>query len=654
MNDPNSHIEEYLEYYCGLEYEPNYAVLINGMWGSGKTWFIKNFIKNHESIKKTEIIKRSKDQLWWYGENKEKSAKILYISLYGVATFDDIENEMFKQLCPILSSEKMILATKIARGVLKGTLKIDLDGDGKTDASISAQIPDIDLTKHLTNTNGFILIFDDLERASIDINKILGYINYFVEHNGYKAIIVANEDEILKNHPQINTQEIKPDSGHFIDYLRIKEKLIGKSFTIEPNVQKSLSSFIGNINKGNIKKLYESNNKNLELLFEISGYKNLRFLKMALWDFERLSHFIADNYLRNNDFILALAKVFFILSFEIKSGNIKIREIQILGDRRLIYSDPKKLNEIELKCKEITIKYNDIDFSSLIVDPLLWIDFLEKGSVDREQLNLSINNCPYFKVKNTPSWIKLWNFLDLDDNSFDSTLKAVREDFDNHRFNEIGELKHITGIFLTLSNAGIIEDEKCEILKKSFEYVDYLKSMHLLKSQKNNFMIDEDSYWNGLGFYEKDSSEFNELINYIKQKTHEATIEDYPLIASELLVLMKTNPDLFSLKITLSNNENNIYYDTPILQYIKPEDFTNTFLEIPSSYKKKICYAISRRYKIQDFIKHLSEEKSWLESVITNFQKSIKINKGKISSYQLSIYLKNYFLPALDELKSDQ
>ena len=36
----NSHIEKYLDDYVKIE-SPKFAVLINGIWGSGKTYFIK-------------------------------------------------------------------------------------------------------------------------------------------------------------------------------------------------------------------------------------------------------------------------------------------------------------------------------------------------------------------------------------------------------------------------------------------------------------------------------------------------------------------------------------------------------------------------------------------------------------------------------------
>ena len=41
----NKHIVEFLENYIGLSNNPEYAVMLKGEWGCGKTWFIKSFIK---------------------------------------------------------------------------------------------------------------------------------------------------------------------------------------------------------------------------------------------------------------------------------------------------------------------------------------------------------------------------------------------------------------------------------------------------------------------------------------------------------------------------------------------------------------------------------------------------------------------------------
>ncbi|WP_220701771.1 P-loop NTPase fold protein, partial [Brenneria goodwinii] len=217
MDNPNFHIEEFLQYYYSFGQEPGYAVLLKGKWGTGKTWFINQTLKVHE----------------------QQGGKHLYVSLYGVTSFDEIEDEFFKQLHPLLSSKSMALAGKIAKGLIKATLKIDLNGDGKMDGSVSAQVPELGLPKYLTNTSGFVIVFDDLERASIKLENLLGYINHYVEHQGYKVIIVANEEEIL------TLQEKNEDFKH--SYRRIKEKLVGKTFEINPNLKGALLNFISEI-----------------------------------------------------------------------------------------------------------------------------------------------------------------------------------------------------------------------------------------------------------------------------------------------------------------------------------------------------------------------------------------------------------------------
>jgi hypothetical protein len=75
----NSHIEEYLDYYCGLSTAPGFAVLVKGQWGSGKTYFIERY----------------------QSRLTEKQHKHLYISLYGVTSFSEIEDLFFSAATPL-------------------------------------------------------------------------------------------------------------------------------------------------------------------------------------------------------------------------------------------------------------------------------------------------------------------------------------------------------------------------------------------------------------------------------------------------------------------------------------------------------------------------------------------------------------------------
>ena len=145
----NSHIEEYLDYYCGLSHPPGFAVLLKGEWGCGKTWFINKYCE----------------------KLKEQKQKYLYVSLYGMTSFSEIEDTFFQQLHPVLSSKGMKIAGKVLQGAIKASLKFDINSDGKDDGSLSIQNCNIDLTENFKKADESILIFDDLERCQIDVNK---------------------------------------------------------------------------------------------------------------------------------------------------------------------------------------------------------------------------------------------------------------------------------------------------------------------------------------------------------------------------------------------------------------------------------------------------------------------------------------------------
>ena len=125
----------------------------------------------------------------------------------------------------------MKLAATFGKAVLKAATRIDLDGDGKEEITVTSNIPDVDLSEYFKTPSECLLIFDDLERCSMNVSDVLGYITAFVEHEGFKAIIVANEDDVLKRDDK--------------RYAEIKEKLIGQTLSIKPYITAALTNFYG-------------------------------------------------------------------------------------------------------------------------------------------------------------------------------------------------------------------------------------------------------------------------------------------------------------------------------------------------------------------------------------------------------------------------
>lgn len=216
-----------------------------------------------------------------------------------------IDEAIFKSIHPILGSKGAKLAGQILKGTLKTTIKVDLDGDSKSDGSISGGIPKIELPDYLKINDNFILVFDDLERCELKKEEVLGYINYFVEQDNIKTLIVSNEDEIKDND----------------DYARKKEKLIGATFSYIEDQDVAITSILQEVGSEELRDILILNFELVANTFNQVGYKNLRSFKQTIFDFER---FYKKEYFEWKDSfypeILKILRAFLILSLENKKG----------------------------------------------------------------------------------------------------------------------------------------------------------------------------------------------------------------------------------------------------------------------------------------------------------------------------------------------
>ena len=261
----------------------NYAVMIDGCWGCGKTYFVKEYLI--EKLEKNEKEKKEKKE-------KYKQKNIVYISLYGVKSVEDVSKQVIMESYiakagkakKVLKKGTEIVGTllPVTFDIIKPIIGIETDID-----KISGTVTDF-----LTIKNS-ILIFDDLERCDCPINEILGYINGFVEHEGLKVILVANQKEIgrgayiknleLKYLVAANKNidfESKSKSQNILDlytsdskevaqkedivslntiesrmnrlfgqdtmYEKVKEKLVGITIYYQPDLQKTFLKLINN------------------------------------------------------------------------------------------------------------------------------------------------------------------------------------------------------------------------------------------------------------------------------------------------------------------------------------------------------------------------------------------------------------------------
>lgn len=625
----NDQVRKFIDYYSKLTISPEYAVLIKGSWGCGKSY----------------LVQQCMDEL----KISENPIKFLYVSLYGIASVEDIEAKFFQLLNPVLTSKGMVLAGRFAKGLLKGALKIDMDDDGKPDGTITIGKPDINLADYMTDTRDYVLVFDDLERCSMELKSILGYINYFVEKDGYKVILIADEEKLIGSAVDVN------DASR---YESIKEKLIGKTLAVEADVSSVFDIFLeGIIGDDDLRKLLENNKGHIIFNFDKSTYGNLRSLRMAFLEFDRLWRVLCDEVKVKSELASHLLKLFFVLSAEVYSGAISPSELKRLIGTGAISREIKHSNgqEKELdKYASIESKYN-VSFYDAIISVEEWETLFGSGSIDPDQINSSLKMSRYFSEENTPDWIKLWNIYKLEDDEFNELYQSVRASLDNLEYVEPGVIKHISGLLLNFSRLGLITQTIEESLADVKDYIDTVFSSDNVNVDETSLeQINHRGFYVGLGYLDVDSAEFKQVSEYLNKKVIDAQSVELADRVEEVLDIIRSNPKQLYTLLCHSNYERSPFCSRPILQYIPPQDFMTLMLEISNDSKQTVSDVLSYRYKTQGLNAPLLPELSWLVEVAFILDSIIDSSDDVKPSTITFNYMKTNLDQALAYLRASQ
>jgi hypothetical protein len=482
----NKHILDYLDYFIKSE-NINFAVLIKGSWGSGKTFFIKKLIKEWSipNIQEDEFI----------------SLNPLYISLNGLSSKKEIIEKLKEQISPFLHSKGMKISKAIFKGFIKSTLKInfDYDDDDKSDGFINLNFDPISIFKEENeNIKGKrIIIFDDIERCKIPVDEIYGYINDFVEHSKCKIILISDEDKIIENE---NKKEIK------YPYSSFKEKIIGQTFEVSPNINEAIGYFISLIGL-NVNSHLTSNIDLIIKIFNTSENKNLRVLQRSLFDFERLLNLtdvkLKDEPEKYSLLVKSFLAYFLIYYLEYNTGNLDIKNFQ-----QLFLVDDKK-NDFQ-NYKE-AIKSDDLIHSTRLFTASNLIDYISKGNY--EDLITEINNSVIYKPSTEKDWEKLWYWKFIEDSEFNELLPKVEKELFETEDLHFAEVLHISGIFFNLIDNNLYLNKTKDQISKRAEIL--IEKSEDLENITDLFIILRGT-WKKAYASEK-TIEFQNIITFLKE-----------------------------------------------------------------------------------------------------------------------------------------
>lgn len=452
----------------------DYAVMLNGEWGSGKTHFWNNKIK-----KKIESMQLN-----------GKRYTTIYMSLYGISNLEEISKKIFMETTQLMDKNLRRFMNSKGQETIPEYAKTGIDMANFFGVTQNGN--KLDYAEFFA-TDDKVFCFDDLERANVDVIDILGYINNFVEHDHIKTIIICNEKELatklkssnlemktfiatylLDKQNELNksdkpmVEKIQDKIEHVFDkandYERIKEKLIGETFEYAPKFDYIINGILMRYeNNPDLIRFLRENTGIIISTFNRSGTRNLRILKHALNDFKKIYEMVNKSYPNTSNRVMQTMLIFTIaVSFEIKAGKITKEKFINIKDneeyKSILVSSRILMDNRQFYIKEFDqnyyynfkSEYRFFKFIEYYVRTRIFDMKLFKENMDTIRNTVDTENLPSYKRLLTEEYWK------ISDNEFEAVIEDIIEDVKEGKIKLIDMVK-IFAYFSYFSRKGLIK-----------------------------------------------------------------------------------------------------------------------------------------------------------------------------------------------------
>ena len=621
----NDNIVQYLNHYVESN-NAKFAVQIKGQWGAGKTFFIKKMIED------------------WSKESELKDYFVfvnpIYISLNGLNSQKQVVQIIKEKISPYLYSRGAEITKSILKFFAKSTFKVDIDfnSDSKPDGSFNLGFDPIAIFKgdneHIKSNK--IIIFDDIERCKIPIDEIYGFVNDFVEHSNCKIILISDEEKIKDT-------ERKKTPAPIYDYSSIREKIIGQTFEILPDVKEAVDHFISS---GTYEiKNYLTDNKELIIrIFNATEKKNLRVLERALFDYDRLFKNINKSLERNADKYPILFKNYFayflIYYMEFHTGNVNITSFQSLFNRNGEDNHYQNYEEV--------IKTEKLHHSTRLFSSANLMNFISNGNYT--ELVFEIDNSLIYKPDEEKNWEKLWYWKLLDDEDFSVLVDDVEDCFFNSDDLHFTEVLHISGILFQLVDFNLYTTKsKSQITLRARQH--FSKSADLEKVLVSRQILRTSARKDYLS---ASTSEFKALITNLKSRAgRKIKAEANQYIEDALFSISNGTVDkLYESFNAYNEGLNNRYENTAIFQKVNAKAFANLVLALNNTAISDLNEYFTYRYYPENKYSNVSLEPFHKKDLafITVLKIELELKCQRISNQPLKLLILNHFIKNLEEI----
>lgn len=601
---------KFLDYYLDQKTETEFAVMLDGPWGSGKTHFIKKYLKDR-ALRLGTFDKTT----------------YLYASLYGISSTSDITDQFFAQSHPILNSKASRIFGAIASRALNGFAGTDVNSSRENNSIIQDMILKLD---------GKILILDDLERSSMNIADVLGFINTYVEHENLKVIILANENDIHQD--------------HLPTYLRQKEKLIGKTIQVQSDPIEVIDKLIDRIEITSVKSTLTREKAEILATFLASGKPNFRNLRAIIFEYERLINSLDCRLQASPEAMKQLLLYMIATGNEYRSGDLDHQTLATLPTTHyfsLGLPGGASKTSAQLTFEKFKSRYTDVKWIDPIISPANLSELYRSGLIDVDNINNALSQHPAI-VGNTetPPWRLLWSWTDLPRTDYLKARNKLAVQLSKHEITHPGIILHAAGSILLLEK---FEDkllgENIDVVKFFENYLNTLLKNGLLIPDRKTFGYLSGAYAS-LTYASNDTEEFRKIHKLVKSATDIACAKEMESISASFIKRLASDSDSY-IALYEYGFDNGNYADVAFLHNLDIAEFSRILI-IDSSPNDRLFASLTRRYENERHHSfRLKEEYDWLTKLKIKLTDIINHNKAPYKN--LLTMRTNYYFDLIED-----
>lgn len=573
---PLEEAEEYLDAYLRAKADQGSAVLITGGWGSGKTEFIRRYFQR---------------PVW------RSSSKLapLTASFFGAKDEAAISDQFLSQLYPALNSTYGKVLGTAAFRLGNSLLSAHLGAPPLENSDVSA------VREWAAKPKERIVVFDDLERATFGVERALSLINGYVETDGLRVIVIANESEISCK-----------------TYSRWKEKVVGKTLHVRAKAESVIESVAHGLPHGAVKGYLARNPGRVAEVLESSGSVNYRSFKALIGDVQRLVDRVDQRLARSVRGLESVILFSIAVGSEFRAGRVSVQEIAAIEDNyRRRFKKREEWSERDVYLDDLETRAKGVGAYETVVPPALLATLWSTGALQVAAINDAIAIDPIVVGHSAaPAWRRMWDLFGMSRAEYENASAEVREDLSNARMLNVGELLHVVGVSLLLESWGTHLVEGKTTLEWLSEYLSRPDVGPRLTGARDRYGANE--AYGSLGFHERDREEFKAAVDVVMAAAAQTALANAKAMVPSYMTQIESGDYSSIHPIGVGNVAPE---PIPWLQYLDPKWLASSIVS-DGAVVRGLVAAIVVRYEV-DSDARLKEEWPWLISLRRELRRTV-------------------------------